>query len=316
MVSKMNDWNYESNTLIDKLGGTIINDKMVTIERASTSNAPQNNSIIFFSNKKWKEEYMEKLTSVKRSFIIIEPGLSRKFSDVAENNCVVEAENARLYFAKALKCIIESVNVRREYRTYGVNAVIGENVHIGENCSIEPFVFLDHDVFIGNNVKIKSGAKIRQNVIIEDNVVIGENSVIGAQGFGIESDEEAGNIRIPHIGGVIIKENSEIGALTSIVAGTIQPTLIECNVFIDDLNHIAHNCKIGKRTLSTAAVQISGSAQIGEDSYIAPNATIKNGISIGQRCFIGQASSVQHSYEDNQFIVGNPARNIRKKEVL
>ncbi|MFQ8845937.1 MAG: hypothetical protein ACLR84_00580, partial [Clostridia bacterium] len=104
---------------------------------------------------------------------------------------------------------------------------------------------------------------------------IGENSVIGAQGFGVEKDTDGRNIRIPHIGGVIIKENVEIGALSSIVAGTIHPTVIEKNVFIDDLNHIAHNCQIGEGSMLTAAAQIGGSAAIGADSYISPNATVQ-----------------------------------------
>ena len=170
--------------------------------------------------------------------------------------------NARLYFANALKNIINSKDNKRKYKNHEKGYVIGENVHIGENCLIEPFVFIDHDVIIGDNVTIKSGVKIRKNVVIEDNVTIGENSVIGTQGFGIEKDEANMNIRIPHIGGVLIKENVEVGALTSIVSGTISPTIVEKNVFIDDLNHIAHNCYIGEGTLSTAAVQVSGSAKL------------------------------------------------------
>ena len=134
--------------------------------------------------------------------------------------------NARLYFAKALANVLKDISANRRYRMEANNIVIGENVIVGENCNIEPFVFIDHDVEIGSNVNIKCGAKIRSNVIVRDNVVIGENSVIGAQGFGIETDEDGRNIRIPHIGGVIIRENVEIGALTSIVSGTINPTII------------------------------------------------------------------------------------------
>lgn len=208
--------------------------------------------------------------------------------------------------------MIGKINKERNYCMQD-NYIMGENVIIGENVSIEPQVFIDHDVVIGNNVIIRTGVKIRQNVIIEDNVIIGENSVIGAQGFGIEKDVDGKNLRIPHIGGVVIKENVEIGALSSIVSGTIFPTVIERNVFIDDLNHIAHNCHIGEGTLTTGKVEVGGSAKIGSNSYIAPNATIRNGISIGENCFIGQASSVQKSFGDNVSLVGNPAKIFDKK---
>lgn len=235
------------------------------------------------------------------------------FRTCFDDNCVLVAHNARLYFAKALKLILEEYNDERSYSEFEKNVIIGENVQIGEKCIFSPFVFIDHNVVIGNNVRIMSGAKIKQNVIIGDNVIIGENSVIGAQGFGIERDEDGRNIRIPHIGGVLIGENVEIGALSSIVAGTIFPTIIGKNCFIDDLNHIAHNCFIGEGTLTTAAVQIGGSAKIGANSYIAPNATIRNGIEIGENSFVGQASSVQKSYGNNVALVGNPARLFKKE---
>lgn len=313
----MLEFNYSSKVLIEQLGGDVIINKNIFINNVATVNNPENNSIMFFTIKKWKNEYEHRISDLRKCFIIIEPQLSDIFKKLSINNCVVVTENARLYFAKALKKIINDSSKKRKYKSYGINCIIGENVSIGKDSLIEPFVFIDHNVIIGNNVTIKSGAKIRQNVIIHDNVIIGENSVIGAQGFGIERDEDIGNIRIPHIGGVIIKENVEVGALTSIVSGTIKPTIIGKNVFIDDLNHIAHNCNIGEGTLTTAAVQIGGSATIGMNSYIAPNATIRNGISIGDNCFIGQASSVQKAYGNDFSLVGNPAREFRdskKKE--
>lgn len=310
----MHKWNYNSKLLIKTFNGKVIGNENIIIDSVTTVNDLKENSILFFTKKKWSDEFLNKIHNIKNCFVIIEPDLLDFFSEVSTSNCIVITENARLYFAKALITIINSKNDGRDYKKYGLDCIIGENVYIGKGCIIEPFVFIDHDVSIGNNVTIKSGTKIRQNVVIKDNAVIGENSVIGAQGFGIEKDENENNIRIPHIGGVLIKENVEIGALTSIVAGTIHPTVIEKNVFIDDLNHIAHNCSIGEGTLTTAAVQIGGSVIIGANSYIAPNATIRNGISLGESCFIGQASSVQKSFGNNVSLVGNPSKQFEKKD--
>ena len=160
---------------------------------------------------------------------------------------------------------------------------------------------------------IKAGAKIRKYVIIKDNAIIGENTVIGGQGFGVEKDIDGKNIRIPHIGGVIIGENVEVGALTSIAAGTISPTIISDNCFIDDLVHIGHNCNIGEGTMITACAQLGGSTIIGSNGFIAPNSTIRNGVKIGNNGFVGQASSVQKSYDDGVSLVGNPAKLFERK---
>lgn len=307
-------WRYDSFKITNALGGTVVGEKdNVKIDSAASAGKPENNSIIFATKKKWKTDYIETLKGIKNSFIIIENGIEKELLETKENNHIVVVSNARLYFAKALTMILRDVNAIRTYCCKD-NIIIGENVKIGDSCSIEPFVFIDHDVVIGNDVTIKSGAKIRQNAKIGNNVVIGENSVIGTQGFGIETDEDGSPIRIPHIGGVIIGDNVEIGALSSIVSGTINPTIIEKNCMIDDLNHIAHNCFLGERTFTTAHVELSGSVKIGRNGYISPNATVRNGISVGENCFIGQGSSVQKSFGDNVSLFGNPARIFDKND--
>lgn len=310
----INNWMFDSSKIVCNLGGENISHiNNVAINCIASATDPLNESMIFATQKKWKEEYRNKLDKIKNSFIILEEGIARDDCYILQNNHVVVVKNARLYFAKALDMILKEVSAKREYMSKENNVVIGENVKIGRECNIEPFVFIDHDVEIGDNVTIKCGAKIRSNVQICNNAVIGENSVIGAQGFGIETDKNGNNIRIPHIGGVVIGENVEIGALTSIVAGTINPTVVEKNCMIDDLNHIAHNCYLGQGTLTTGCAELGGSAKIGKNGYIAPNVTIRNGISLGENCFVGQASSVQKSFGDNVNLVGSPAKIFNKK---
>lgn len=310
----MHNWGYQSKDILDCFGGesiSIIDN--VKINSVATVGTPENNCMIFATLEKWKEEYKEKLKCVNNSFIIIEKPIANDIRCILENNHVVAVKNARLYFAKALGVILKNRSLKRQYKVLKDFVVLGENVKIGNNCVFEPFTFIDHDVVINNNVVIKTGAKIRQYTQLGNNVVIGENSVIGAQGFGIEKDLDGKPVRIPHIGGVQIDDNVEIGALTSIVAGTITPTHIANNCFIDDLNHIAHNCFIDEGTLSTACAEIGGSACIGKNGYIAPNSTIRNGIVLGDNSFVGQASSVQKDFGDNINLVGNPAREFNKR---
>lgn len=310
----MRNWDYASERIVKCIGGENLGVQTQTIVKDAASIVePQNNCIMFASAEKWKKSYLEKLYAIENAVMIIETAIREDFVRLAQKNHVIVATNARLYFAKALSMIVKDKRKVRKYKTMEGNIIVGENVILGKDNILEPFTFLDHDVRLGDYVTIKTGAKIRENTWIGDNVIVGENTVIGVQGFGIEKDEDGTNVRIPHIGGVRIGSGTEIGALTSIAAGTINPTVVENNCFIDDLNHIAHNCVIGEGSLTTGCVEISGSAVLGRDSYISPNAVIRNGISLGDGCFVGQGSSVQKSFGDYCSLVGNPAREFVHK---
>ncbi len=307
-------WNIASSIVVDELKGESFGQKGVIInDTCSLSNAADN-CIMFATTAKWQESYIEFFKEVKNAFIIVEPSIKEQFDELLGSNEVFVVDNARLTFAKALKIVLNKVSRNRSYKTLDNGVVVGENVKIGENVLIEPFVLIDHDCVIGDNTIIKTGAKIRQNVIIGDSVVIGENAVIGCQGLGLEIDENGEKIRIPHIGGVIIGSRSEIGAHDSIVSGTMEPTIIEENCFLDDFDHIAHNCHIGKHTTITGCCSIAGSTVIGEYGYVGSNSTLLNGITLGKNCFVGQAASVQRSFGDDVSLVGSPAREFNRKK--
>lgn len=309
----MKEWKVSSASIEEAIGGKSITQTDVEVNCAAIVSMPRDNSIMFVMSQRFNCEVVNLLVNIKNSLIIIEPSIEKYFLEIALKNHVVVSSNARLYFAKAISYILACNMEKRKYEEHQMGIVVGENVRIKSNCLIDPNVFIDHDVEIGENVVLKTGVKIRQNVCIGNNVVIGENSVIGAQGFGVERDDDGRNVRIPHIGGVIIGDNVEIGALTSIVSGTIAPTIIEESCFIDDLNHIAHNCSLHRGTMTTGCVEISGSASIGEYGYIAPNSTIRDGVHVGKNCFVGQATSVQKSFGDDVSLVGSPAKEFTRK---
>lgn len=310
----MRSWNFDSKILLDSIGGVSLGVEKVIINDTKPISSPVSHSLIFSTSKKFKYDYIDGFESVCDACIIIEPELVDFFGNISLKNQIIITQNARLFFAKALKIIIEYNHKHQRYVEKENNIIVGENALIGANCILESNIHIDNNVIIGDNVVIKTGARIRENVVIGKNVVIGENTVIGGQGFGVEKDLDGKNIRIPHIGGVIIGDDVEIGALTSIASGTMDPTVIESNCFIDDLNHIGHNCKIGAGTMTTACSQFGGSSCIGVNGYIAPNSTIRNGICLGDNCFVGQASSVQQSFGNYACLVGNPAREFERKK--
>lgn len=112
---------------------------------------------------------------------------------------------------------------------------------------------------------------------------------------------------MPHLGGVVIGSAVNIGALNTIVAGTIEPTVVENYVQTDDHVHIAHNCHIKRGALITACVEISGSVTVGENTTIGPNASIMNKITIGRDVVVGLGAVVTRSFGDGVTIAGNPA---------
>lgn len=284
----------------------ISDSKTLEIKKISPGNNPKDNSLMFF--KKFLRENEEKLLMIKNSLIIIPEDIEIAHDNIMKDNLILYSENPRKDYALILQYILGQNTKERNYKQLENNIIIGENVTIGINTKIEPFVFIDHDVIIGDNCKIEAGVKIRSGAKICNNAIIRENSVIGGQGFGIERDSDGSTIRIPHIGGVLIGNNVEVGALNTIASGTIEPTIIKDYVKINDHVHIAHNCIIGFGTIITGCVNISGSAVIGENCWIGPNSTIRNGIKIGNNCTIGMGAVVTKSFSDSGItIIGNPA---------
>lgn len=306
---------FNSKLLTNILGEQYRNIYNTTIFSVSTLNNPESYTLIFA--KTLDDIQIQKLQSIEGCIILI----NKKYADLSfNNNCVIYVEKPRKEYARILNFILN--NQGKNNRKYSLNKngyYIGENVFIGDSTTIEPLVFIDHDVNIGVNCVIKSGAKIRKNTIIGDNCIIKENCVIGDEGFGMERDVDKIPYRIPHLGGVIIGNNVEVGALVSIAQGTIEPTVIEDYVKIDDCAFIAHNCRIGKGTYIIANAEISGSVQIGEYSWIGPSTAVINGISIGENVTTGIGTIVIKNVQNNSIIAGNPAdttQNLRKMKEI
>jgi len=185
---------------------------------------------------------------------------------------------------------------------------------IHPTARIAPSVQLSPGVVIGANCTIGEGTVLYPNVVLSNNVRIGaqcvikSGTVIGQPGFGIYQDENGMPQHFPHVAGVVIGDHVELGSLNTVVGGTIHPTLVEDYVKTDDHVHIAHNCRIGTRTLLTACAELSGSVRLGADCWIGPNSSVRDGIEIGERCFVGIGSVVTKSIPPDMLAYGVPAR--------
>ena len=175
---------------------------------------------------------------------------------------------------KMNKTGIESPVYISESAEYGDNiyigafAYLGENIKIGNNTKIYPNVYIGDNVVIGDHVTLFSGAKIYSDTVIGNNCVIHSSAILGADGFGFTPNEKGEYTKVPQTGNVIIEDNVDVGAATSIDRATLGSTIIRKGVKLDNQIQIAHNVEIGKIPSIAAQTGIAGSTKIGENCHI------------------------------------------------
>ena len=175
---------------------------------------------------------------------------------------------------------------------------------IGENCHIDNTAFIEEGVVIGNNVKIGPHVSILRGTVIKDNIYIGSNTVIGHSGMEAKSINKR-LTHIEHAGGVLIEDDVHIGANNVICKSVYEgSTIIDRETQIDNMVHIAHNCKIGKRNLFAAGVITAGSVRIGNDCFIGVGANISNNVVIGNNVKVNIGAVVISNVPDFQTVAG------------
>lgn len=236
-------------------------------------------------------------------------------SEIAENHkcledaILIKVENPRQAFAVVLR---EFAELDKEEVLIHSSAIIHPDAQIGLNFNCGPNVVIESDVIIGDNVSIGANTIIKKRTSISNNVSIGSNCTIGGIGFGYEKNENGKYVALPHLGGVIIEGNVEIGNNTCIDRAVLGFTRLRSNVKVDNLVHIAHGCDIGKNSLIIANAMVAGSVIIGENTWVAPSSSILNQLQIGSNVTVGMAAVVLKAVEDGDVVVGAPARSIKK----
>tara|TARA_R110002049_G_scaffold115795_1_gene267906 strand:- start:13 stop:1029 length:1017 start_codon:yes stop_codon:yes gene_type:complete len=191
----------------------------------------------------------------------------------------------------------------------GAFSYLGNNVMIGDNVKIYPNVYIGDNVTIGNGVVIFAGAKIYSETRIGNNCVVHSGVVIGADGFGFAPTENGEYITIPQTGNVIIEDNVDIGAGTTIDRATLGSTILRRGVKLDNQIQIAHNVEIGEHTVIAAQTGIAGSTKIGKYCKIGGQVGIVGHIVIGDRVKIQAQSGIGRNVKDDEVLQGSPALN-------
>jgi len=190
----------------------------------------------------------------------------------------------------------------------GAFAYIGENVVLADGVKIFPNAYIGNNTIIGENSVIQPGVTIYHDIIIGKNVSIHAGTVVGSDGYGFAPQADGSYKKIPQMGNVIIEDDVEIGANTTIDRATMGSTLIKAGAKLDNLLQIAHNVEIGNNAIIAAQAGISGSAKIGNNVMIGGQAGIVGHIQIADGSKINAQSGVSKSIKiPNTTVTGSPA---------
>lgn len=207
------------------------------------------------------------------------------------------------------EAVIDPTAVVDASAAVGPGTVIGSGVAIGKGTSIGARCVIEKNCSIGSNCRIDSGVTIRYGSGIGNGVIIQSGAIIGSDGFG-NARENGTWVRIPAFGNVVIEDEAEIGAGTTIDRGNFDDTVIGRGVKLDNLIHIAHNVTVGEHTVIAAQTGISGSTRVGKRVIIAGQVGFVGHIAIGDDSFIGAKAGVSKTVTPGTKITGYPARDL------
>jgi UDP-3-O-[3-hydroxymyristoyl] glucosamine N-acyltransferase len=190
----------------------------------------------------------------------------------------------------------------------GAFCYIGENVKIGKNTKIFPNSFIGDNVQIGDDCILHPGVKIYHDCVLQNNIILHAGVVIGSDGFGFAPQADGSFKKVPQIGNVVVENDVEIGANTTIDRATMGSTCIKAGAKLDNLIQIAHNVEVGESTVIAAQAGVSGSTKIGKNVMIGGQAGIVGHIQIADGSRINAQSGVSKSMKEPYgTVTGSPA---------
>lgn len=311
---------FTAKQIAELLKGTIAGDANVTVNRLSKIEEGEPGSLSFLANPK----YTNYIYNTQASIVIVDEGF---VPEKAINATLIKVKNAYMAFAELLEFynkvkldkkgvsekayIAESAILGKDIYI-GPFAFIGENVSIGDNAKIYPQVYVGDNAKIGNNTTLFAGVKIYSDILIGNDCTLHAGVVIGADGFGFAPQEDNNYKKIAQIGNVIIEDNVEIGANTTVDRATLGSTIIRRGVKLDNLIQVAHNVEIGENTVIAAQTGISGSVKIGKNCMIAGQVGFNGHINIGNNVKIAAQSGIPNNVKDDSILFGSPAFDASK----
>ena len=303
--------------LADIVGGELSGNPDLQITGAADIADAEEGDIVFAESPK----LLEAAVGSKATAVVAYAGAGDS------GKAIVAVENPRFAFARILavfspvkerkigihqSAIIGEDTVIGEDPAIGAYVYIGRNTTIGKNVLVYPFVYIGDNVHIGDDCTLHPFTSILDRTELGDRVTVHNGAVIGSDGFGY-TKVGGEHCKIPHIGHVVIGDDVEIGANSTIDRARNGTTEIGRGTKVDNLVQVAHNVKIGEKCILVAQVGISGSAIVGDDVVIAGQAGIRDHVTIGEGAILCARAGVIGNIEPGAFVSGYPARDHREQ---
>lgn len=302
----------EVKRIAENVKGKILGDENFEVERIDIPERGDEKSLVFIFDEKAKKKLRGKVGCV-----VTKEGLLQGI----DYRAVILVEDVKMAFVSILSMFSKKYEIKGKspFSHISSEAEIEEGVHISPFCVIEkgavikkgtflyPFVYVGENAKIGENCIIHSHVYIGYNCEIGNNCQIFAGCVIGADGFGY-IDTGNGLIKIPQIGKVVIEDDCEIGANTTIDRATIGETRIKRGTKIDNLVQIAHNCEIGEFTVIAAQTGIAGSCKIGKRVKMGGQVGIADHLTIGDGAILTAKAGVAKDVPSGKIYSGYFAR--------
>lgn len=312
---------FSAKQIAELIGAKVVGNPEVLVRSFGKIEDAQEEQISFLANPK----YLKFLGNSKASIIIINESFLAKQA-IPTKATLLLVDDAYAAFTSLLQ-VYQDFLAKQQKRSgthpqaivnedvqigqdvfIGALSYIGANTTIGAGTDIDVQCYIGARVVIGKNCKLQPGVKVLDDCVLGDNVVLHAGVVIGADGFGFSPNAQGIYAKVPQIGNVVIEDDVEIGANTTVDRATMGSTRISKGVKIDNLVQIAHNVSIGAHTVIAAQAGISGSTHIGKHCIIGGQAGLVGHISLADGTRINAQSGVSKSVtEKNKALTGSPA---------
>ncbi|WP_163709837.1 UDP-3-O-(3-hydroxymyristoyl)glucosamine N-acyltransferase [Mangrovibacterium lignilyticum] len=306
---------FKAITIAEFLQGTIDGDENVSVSNVSKIEDGKPGTLAFLANPKYEKYVYDTEASivlVKNDFVPEKPvkcTLVRVEDPYQSMAALLELYQQ----SKGQKFGIEQPSFIDSSATVGDNiyvgafAYIGANATVGDGAKVYPQAYIGSNVKIGNNTIIYAGVKIYDDCVIGDNCIIHAGAVIGADGFGFAPTPDGSYKKIQQVGNVVVEDDVEIGANTTIDCSTMGSTIIRKGAKLDNLIQIAHNCEVGENTVMAALVGIAGSTKVGKNCILAGQVGVAGHLNIGDKVTIGAMAGVTNNIKEGKIVLGAPA---------
>lgn len=306
---------FTAEQIANVLGGTVEGNSTIEVNKLSKIEEGEPGGLTFLANPKYSNFIYTTKASVAIVATTFEPTQALDITLIRVEDPYQSFTQLLEYYnqVKLMKSGIEQPSVISEYVTYGENlylgsfAYLGKNVKIGENVKIYPNTFVGDNVVIGDNTILFAGVRVYSESIIGQNCTIHSGTIIGSDGFGFAPLEDGTYKKVPQIGNVILEDNVEIGANSTIDRATLGSTVIKKGVKLDNHIQIAHNVEIGENTVIASQTGVAGSTKIGKNCIIGGQVGIVGHITIGNNVRIQAQTGVGRNVKDGEAIQGSPA---------